>query len=293
MGPRRRPARSRPRGDGASQGERPFRLEISHLEAWIAQREGDLKAEKRALEQALARSGRACRDRAPGGARVPGREARRRAAGCGQTQVRARRAQGSLPPAFQRRSARRKRRRDGAPGRPASAGLRGPRVLDAARREGSRNRPLCGTNWLASALPRRPVRNRASRSPSTWPLDLREPIEFRRRQPNRSARTIVFQDDAAAAGLAGFVFDSGASPSGSFPRCPAAESASLTTTATDSSMSIAIQGGRFPAAERTAASGDRLFRNRRRRNIRRRVKRQRNQRDEGRLRARGLRRRLR
>ena len=65
----------------------------------------------------------------------------------------------------------------------------------------------------------------------------------------QSTSVVHFEDDAGSAGLGGFVFDNGTSPSRQLPETFSAELASSTTTATASSTSIAIQGGRFPPAE--------------------------------------------
>ncbi len=105
--------------------------EIAGLGAWIAERKGDVKAEKHALEQAARGQPRRPRGpRASGRAQLPGGQCRRRTPPA-RSQIQARRQQGPLPSAVLRRPARIERPRNGTPRRRARPRLRGPGVHDA------------------------------------------------------------------------------------------------------------------------------------------------------------------
>ncbi len=78
----------------------------------------------------------------------------------------------------------------------------------------------------------------------------------------QSTPVVRFEDDAGSAGLGGFVFDNGTSPSRQLPETFSG-GVGLIDYDGDGFLDIfAIQGGRFPPAEPAPRTSDRLFRNR-------------------------------
>ncbi len=248
--------------------------ELAGLGAWIAERQGDLKAEKHALEAMLAGKNPgdlAALERLAELAFREGREDEARRLRARKSELDASRT-ATIGCSTETVSSKRTPPRWRAwPPHSAETSRPGPSCRCSREEPGRprRSRRTSGTSGRPA-----PPHSAASESLAKALLGRAGPArcEYRRPHPANPHPSSSFEDDAGSAGLAGFVLENGASPSHQLPEisCGGARPRSTTTaTASSTSTSSRADDSRLPEAQQRDRRP--ALPQPRRRNLRRRI----------------------